>query len=203
MQTVTGPYAGVDWQLVGGDLALDLVNTVGYRPDPARAADHLPDLRHLADWLAVAAPGEVDLSPEDLQSEPGRDVLARVRSLREDAAAVLTAHVHAAPVPHDALDSVRQAYEEALRQAELSPGLPLRHLVRVRSGADVVTLLALAVGRLCSRDDLDRLRTCSDAACGWFFLDVSRNRSRRWCDPGLCGNRARVRTFAARQRSRT
>ena len=203
MQTVRGPYAGVDWQLVGGDLALDLVNTVGYRPHPARTADHLPDLRHLADWLAVAAP-EVDLAPEDLESEPGENLLALVRSLREDAAALLTAHVHAEAVPQDALDGVRQAYEEALRQAELPPGLPLHHAVRVRSAPDVVNLLALAVGRLCSRDDLDRLRTCSDAACGWFFLDVSRNRSRRWCDPGLCGNRARVRTFAARhRRSRT
>ena len=77
----------------------------------------------------------------------------------------------------------------------------LRHVVRVRSGADVPALLALAVGRLCSRDDLDRLGICADDACGWFYLDASRNRSRRWCDPGLCGNRARVRTFAERHRA--
>ncbi|HEX3205086.1 MAG TPA: CGNR zinc finger domain-containing protein [Propionibacteriaceae bacterium] len=62
-------------------------------------------------------------------------------------------------------------------------------------------MLGLALGDLSSRGyDLERLRRCADQDCGWFFLDTSRNRTRRWCDPGDCGNRNRVKAFAARHR---
>lgn len=40
--------------------------------------------------------------------------------------------------------------------------------------------------------DADKLRECAGEDCGWLFLDTSRNRSRRWCDMGDCGNRAKA-----------
>lgn len=43
-----------EFSLVGGHPALDLVNTVGWRPDPSRTVDHLPDLPAAVRW-AVAA----------------------------------------------------------------------------------------------------------------------------------------------------
>jgi predicted RNA-binding Zn ribbon-like protein len=39
----------------------------------------------------------------------------------------------------------------------------------------------------------DRLGRCGNPACRLAFLDDTRNRARRWCDPGGCGNRVRVR----------
>ena len=39
----------------------------------------------------------------------------------------------------------------------------------------------------------ERLRACGNPACRLMFLDESRNRTRRWCDDGGCGNRSRVR----------
>lgn len=39
----------------------------------------------------------------------------------------------------------------------------------------------------------DRVRLCGNPHCRLIFLDVSRNRSRRWCDSAGCGNRDRVR----------
>jgi predicted RNA-binding Zn ribbon-like protein len=49
---------------------------------------------------------------------------------------------------------------------------------------------------------LDRLRECPgpDGACGWLFLDRTRNRSRRWCSMDVCGNPAKMRARAARRR---
>jgi hypothetical protein len=38
-----------------------------------------------------------------------------------------------------------------------------------------------------------RLGRCGNPACRLAFLDDTRNRGRRWCDPGGCGNRVRVR----------
>nr|WP_246221489.1 CGNR zinc finger domain-containing protein [Phytoactinopolyspora mesophila] len=39
------------------------------------------------------------------------------------------------------------------------------------------------------------LRACH--RCGWYFLDTSRGRRRRWCNMKICGNQAK----AARYRS--
>ena len=45
-----------------------------------------------------------------------------------------------------------------------------------------------------------RLDTCGDPACGWAFIDTSRQRNRRWCSSTDCGNRARVRRHYQRVR---
>jgi predicted RNA-binding Zn ribbon-like protein len=48
---------------------------------------------------------------------------------------------------------------------------------------------------------LSRVRQCgSREGCGWLFLDMSRNRSRRWCDMRECGNRVKVRRYYRRHR---
>jgi predicted RNA-binding Zn ribbon-like protein len=45
-----------------------------------------------------------------------------------------------------------------------------------------------------------RLKACPADACGWAFYDRSRNHSRTWCDMSVCGNRAKARSYRARQR---
>jgi predicted RNA-binding Zn ribbon-like protein len=61
----------------------------------------------------------------------------------------------------------------------------------LRSAADLLT-----------SDDLGRLRECASDTCAWLFLDHSKNRSRRWCDMTVCGNRDKVRRHRQRQRGR-
>lgn len=46
--------------------------------------------------------------------------------------------------------------------------------------------------------ELDRLRTCAADDCDDVIVDLSRNRSRRFCERG-CGNRANVAAYRARQ----
>ena len=38
---------------------------------------------------------------------------------------------------------------------------------------------------------LERVKICPN--CHWLYFDESRNRSRRWCDMNVCGNRAKAR----------
>ena len=47
---------------------------------------------------------------------------------------------------------------------------------------------------------LHRLRHCEAADCDDVVIDLSKNRSRRFCDSG-CGNRANVAAYRARRRS--
>jgi predicted RNA-binding Zn ribbon-like protein len=44
-------------------------------------------------------------------------------------------------------------------------------------------------------EEFRRIKKCADPTCGWLFLDISRNRSRRWCDMADCGNRAKASRF--------
>ena len=47
---------------------------------------------------------------------------------------------------------------------------------------------------------LDRVGECP--ACGWLFLDTSKNRSRRWCSMATCGGRDKARRYYARHTTR-
>jgi predicted RNA-binding Zn ribbon-like protein len=44
-----------------------------------------------------------------------------------------------------------------------------------------------------------RLKACANDTCRFAFYDHSKNRSGRWCDMSICGNRAKVTAFRARQ----
>lgn len=44
-----------------------------------------------------------------------------------------------------------------------------------------------------------RLKVCTNDECRWAFYDHSRARSGRWCSMGVCGNRAKQRTWRERQ----
>jgi predicted RNA-binding Zn ribbon-like protein len=51
--------------------------------------------------------------------------------------------------------------------------------------------------------DVARLKECPGGpgrACGFLFLDETKNRSRRWCSSRTCGNRARQHRFYTRAR---
>jgi predicted RNA-binding Zn ribbon-like protein len=46
-------------------------------------------------------------------------------------------------------------------------------------------------------DEPPRLHACASETCRWLFLDTSKNRTRRWCDMKICGNRAKARRYSA------
>ena len=70
-----------------------------------------------------------------------------------------------------------------------------------RSTGTVDTISAAGVAalmRVTARPSWPRFKACHALDCGWVFLDGSRNLSRRWCDMGDCGNRAKGAAFRAR-----
>lgn len=50
-------------------------------------------------------------------------------------------------------------------------------------------------------EKLTRVGQCAGEHCGWLFLDVSRNHSRRWCEMQHCGNRVKARRHYQRKRA--
>jgi predicted RNA-binding Zn ribbon-like protein len=62
----------------------------------------------------------------------------------------------------------------------------------------VMANIVASFAELVVSGDLKRVKRCGNPNCSFLFFDESLNRSRRWCDPALCGNLVKVRAFRAR-----
>jgi predicted RNA-binding Zn ribbon-like protein len=173
-------------ELIGGHLALDLVNTVAWRLDPERIVDRFAELPNVGLWLIAADVTEAKPSPRL------RDELV---AARETAYAVL------APLANGEQPGAAQveALHELIAGVVGSSSIGLEPFEWQADGPAAV--VRLAVWRLFEDEDLGRLRRCADDGCGWLFLDRSKNGSRRWCSSGDCGNRARGRRYYQKSRA--
>ncbi len=54
-----------------------------------------------------------------------------------------------------------------------------------------------SAAELLTAESLHHVRACG--GCGWLFLDVSKNHSRRWCSMDACGNQAKARRHYRRR----
>ena len=76
------------------------------------------------------------------------------------------------------------------------------HLHAVPSDASLVTRItvetAMAMVDVIRADEMSRLGVCADDDCAGLVLDLSRNRSRRYCST-TCGNRNSVAAYRARR----
>lgn len=183
---------------VGGHVALDLVNTVDWRLDPSRTVDRLGDGRTLLEWAAsvgVLDTTRFDAMQRELAAdEPGgRRAVAQTRRAREHLYAVLQPiAVGERPGPVD-VDHLRRWLLSALGRADVTSAMPLEWSTGLRSMSDLPAELGVRAWSLLEDEDPDRIRQCQDEACGWLFLDRTRNASRVWCSSAVCGNRTRAR----------
>jgi predicted RNA-binding Zn ribbon-like protein len=100
---------------------------------------------------------------------------------------------------------------EAARAARLmvatrthrSPKVPVIREISPENAGDRLLRLRIveaAIALLVS-DAMLRVKSCP--TCGWLFLDVSKNRSRRWCSMDTCGSVAKARRYYRRLKERT
>lgn len=78
------------------------------------------------------------------------------------------------------------------------------HVHYFAPGASVADHLAadcgMALAFFVVAGEQDRLRRCEAPDCRHAFVDLSRNRSRRYCDSRTCGNRLHVAAYRARRK---
>ena len=211
-----------NWRLVGMRSCLDFVNTVGGRvssPVRARASldlaehitrDDMPDYESLLRWSAFASliePAEAHRLRDRAQrsASAANRVLRRAIGLREAIYRIGTALVEDR-LPHTAdLRILDREVREARRRQRL---VARRRRLETSWILDTPRLdrmlwpIALDAAMLLGSDDVDQLKQCGGTACGWLFLDTTRNHSRHWCRMADCGNLAKVRRFRERHRRR-
>jgi len=169
--------------------AVDLVNSA-----PSSSSDEgLPDLGALRDFV-----GRHDVS------DVGRLTTA-------DLAAVQLLRSTLRPVFATADDAASAAVVNRLvSQAGVTPRLTDHdgydwHIHYFTPGASLADHLALdcgmALAHVISAGESDRLRRCEAPDCHQVLVDLSRNRSKRYCDARTCGNRLHVAAYRERQRA--
>jgi predicted RNA-binding Zn ribbon-like protein len=128
-----------------------------------------------------------------------RAELDAVRAIRADLYALLTA----------SRDDAVAMVNEMLASAGAVPQLVRHdvwdwHLHAVGPERDLATRVlveaAMAMIDVIRSDEMSRLGVCADDECRGVVLDLSRNRSKRFCST-VCGNRNAVAAYRARQRS--
>jgi predicted RNA-binding Zn ribbon-like protein len=203
MEAVEHTFADSD--LVAGNLALDLVNTVTARN--GEPSDWLAGYQAVADWAArTSAFDEVELKrlARLAASDPGKaaSALRRLRDLREALHAVASALLSGAAPPSSSLARLEKHWKEATGAATLDPLAGLPDWSVEGSGLDLVRhRVAWEAVELLRHLDPSRLRVCDGPECGWLFLDTSKNNRRRWCDMKDCGNVAKARRHQAKLRA--
>ncbi|MGW0860659.1 CGNR zinc finger domain-containing protein [Streptomyces sp. NPDC002690] len=78
------------------------------------------------------------------------------------------------------------------------------HIHYFAPGASIADHLAadcgMALAFIVVTGEQERLRRCEAPDCGRAFVDLSRNRSRRYCSSRTCGNRLHVAAYRARRK---
>ena len=200
------------FKLRGGDVSLDLVNTLGWRLT-GYPREYLRSYEDLLEWgrqAGLLAPEEKEdlFRQATLDPEGAQEALSRAIVLREAIHRLIAAHIAGESQDENDLSALNRELSVALSRLRLLPTGGAYGWGWDRSGDDGEARLdgplwpvAQSAAEILTSPKLGRVKLCAGEGCGWVFLDESRNSSRRWCDSRDCGNRERVRRHLARKRA--
>lgn len=195
------PYQWTKADLIGGNLALDFVNTASQwaSGDPI---DRLGGPEGLADWALVA--GIVDGAGADRLKASASGMFAQAVGLRALIWRLFDAAAHGRKAATRDLSDLRDWTCRARAAQEIvqtGDGFEERWKPGAGPSDRVLFGVSLAAEKLLTEGPLDRLHACGGADCEWMFLDLSKNASRRWCSMATCGNSAKIRKFRTRKKA--
>ncbi|MFD4528680.1 CGNR zinc finger domain-containing protein [Streptomyces sp. NPDC058470] len=171
------------------DAVVDLVNTA---PEDHTTDDGLANVAALADFVR-----KHEISDVGVLSEYDLAAVHRVRDRFSG--------IFAAADPRFAAGLIN----ELIAAAGTTPRLTDHdgydwHVHYFAPGASIADHLAadcgMALAFFVVAGEQERLRRCEAPDCRRAFVDLSRNRSRRYCDSRTCGNRLHVAAYRARRK---
>jgi predicted RNA-binding Zn ribbon-like protein len=170
-------------------LVLDFVNTL----DVEQQSDALATPDQLAGWLRDHE--LLDIAGPGVGAAEHRSAI----ELREALRRVMRAHNHGDP------DTASAA--AALERAALAGQLSIRFerdgsvqiAPRQPGFAGILARLLVPVAHAAADGEWSRVKACDADDCQEAFYDRSRNRSGRWCDMAVCGNRTKVRAYRSKR----
>jgi predicted RNA-binding Zn ribbon-like protein len=186
--------------LLGGRLGLDFANTADWHASD-QPVEFLTSYSELVAWsrhVGILTERQVQHLVKEGARRPtdAAAVLQRAIAMREAIYRIFSAVSHGHGPHAGDLAALNAELSTALAQSRIVPAA--EGFVWEWAGRDdaldrMLWPVVQDVADLLISEDLGRVGQCADDRCGWLFLDVSRNRSRRWCSMEACGNRAKAR----------
>jgi predicted RNA-binding Zn ribbon-like protein len=201
------------FDLQGGTVALDFVNTVSGMRASASPRDRLqgyPDLLYWAEQVRLVDARRAAALYAIAEREPQRAARAFELAIRRREALhdVTLASVDDLSIPAGALEVVNEWIAEALAHRRFRPSGQGRFEAALEDDGDLLAFLrpvALDAAELLEQEVSHGLvGVCEErlaGRCAWLFLDSTRNHSRRFCSMKDCGNRAKQRRHYQRAKT--
>ncbi len=190
-------------------LCLDFTNTVNWHASehPVEGLTAYADLLGWAQKVGLLSALEAERLQQRAADYPAeaRAVLQRAHTLREAVYRLLSATTHEQGADPADLALVNAELPLSLSQARLAPtgaGYTLAWPAETEALDGLLWPVAYSAAELLTEPELlARVGECADdRGCGYLFLDLTKNRSRRWCAMKDCGNRAKARRHYVRQK---
>jgi predicted RNA-binding Zn ribbon-like protein len=181
---------------IGGNSALDFLNTQPM--GDAGLDERLVDMAALIAWCKQA--GLVNAADARRLRAAGESkaTLLAVREMRESFRAALKAQqarrpdwnrlatlLNAALKRYPGLQVLRVQRGRAVLEAQRS----------LQSPAELVGLIAATIARFIAGPELAHARPCHSEDCVLWFVDRTRNHSRRWCRMESCGAQSKAKAY--------
>jgi len=192
---------------IAGALCLDFVNTVSsHRSEHAR--EKLCTFTDLIRWsreanLLDAEEAYSFLSDSSEDSEQTSKVLQDARRLRQ----ILFRIFEAVEQRKNPSPDVLAAFNETLRSFPVQLEVRLQdenfcceRRIRQTDASRLLAPVVWSAADLLGSARIHRIRQCADDGCGWFFVDNTKNRSRRWCAMSDCGSHAKAKRYYQRKK---
>ncbi|WP_104090913.1 CGNR zinc finger domain-containing protein [Arthrobacter sp. GMC3] len=173
--------------------AANLINTAPTANGPAETDSESDSLATIEQLDAFVAAEQFTGSREHSKGE-----LAAVHRMREELRNIWTADENTAVAMVNSLLSRAQALPQLVKHDQwdwhlhaTAPAAPLAQRMGVEAAMGLVDVIR--------SKELGRLKVCAADDCRAVLIDLSKNRSRRYCDTGNCGNRAHVAAYRRRK----
>jgi predicted RNA-binding Zn ribbon-like protein len=200
-------FAKPEFELAGGTLCLDFANTSN---DHKALETGGEEIHSYADLLAFGVQTG-DLSIPDARkllnaanhSRAKADtVLRKAHQLREAVYRIFSAVAAERKPSREDLEMLNRFMSDTLGHARVvaKPEGYVRAWEDSESLERPMWPIVESAVELLTSSKLGQTRECGAETCSWLFVDTSRNRSRRWCDMKVCGNRAKARRHYERVR---
>ncbi|MFC2951221.1 CGNR zinc finger domain-containing protein [Marinicaulis aureus] len=200
-------YAWSEKDMIGGNAALDFVNTAAYwtTGDPE---DRLGGPEGFGKWAAAAGllyGDDMARLEKEIADDPkaGEEAFKTAVALRAALWRIFNAIVTHGDVDEGDLALLDECKVRAARHCRIAhdgDGFRRRCADEAPALERALRLIVEAAEELLLHGRLDRLHACGGESCEWLFIDLSKNGRRRWCDMATCGNDAKVKKFRKRKK---
>lgn len=193
-----------DLKILEKRISINFINTVDWR-GKEESDEYINNYNDLIDWAThteIISGEEAESLRRLAKKAPKKASEAYTRAIRlREAAHRIISHISNGEAPgsedEELLDSETLSVFSYLKlnlnemRLVLNDPLDLDHILRVVV-KDLVELM--------TSDELNSVKRCQSEECGWLFIDSSKNKSRKWCRMGGCGNRAKARRYYNRSK---